>query len=62
MVRLSKTALPDTLVADARDLREQAALLPPGRLREELLRKARQTETAAHASEWMNSSGLLRPE
>jgi hypothetical protein len=40
-------------------MREQANLLPPGRIRDELLRKARQAEAAAQADEWANSSGAV---
>jgi hypothetical protein len=38
--------------------REVAVLLPPGAEQDELLRKARQAETAAHLNEWANSPGL----
>jgi hypothetical protein len=33
MMQSSKIASPETLAADAKSMREQAALLPPGRLR-----------------------------
>jgi hypothetical protein len=36
--------------------------LPPCIRRDELIRKARQTETAAHMSEWLRSSGLQPPK
>jgi hypothetical protein len=42
-------------------LREQAKLLPPGRLREQVLRKARQVHVAAHINEWLTSPGLRAP-
>ena len=50
------------LSAEAKCLREQAELLPPGRLREEVLRKARQAETGSHLTEWLRSPGLRVPE
>jgi hypothetical protein len=48
-IRLSK---------EAKRLREEAKLLPPGTVREALLRKARQAETGSHMSEWLRSPGL----
>jgi hypothetical protein len=36
-------------------------LLPPGALREQVLRKARQCETGSHMSEWLRSPGLQPP-
>ena len=50
------------LAQEAERLREQARKLKPGTERERLLRKARQTETAAHISEWINSPGLQPPK
>ena len=44
-----------------KDLRLAAKSLAPGRQRDELLRKARQNEAAAHMTEWLNSSGLKPP-
>jgi hypothetical protein len=50
------------LAEEAKRLREKASLLPPGALREELLRKARQAETGSHMTEWLTSPGLRPPE
>ena len=50
------------LSAEAARLREEAKELPHGIKREELLRKARQTETASHMSEWLTSPGLQPPK
>jgi hypothetical protein len=58
-VRQTKS-LEERLVDEATRLREQAELLPAGQLREEVLRKARQAETGAHMTEWLNSPGLQR--
>jgi hypothetical protein len=52
-IRLSK---------EAKRLREEAKLLPPGTVREALLRKARQAETGSHMSEWLRSPGLEPPK
>lgn len=50
------------LVAEAKRLREQAGSLAPGAVREALLRRARQTETASHMNAWLNSPGLEPPK
>jgi hypothetical protein len=50
------------LSEEAKRLRDEARLLPPGALREELIRKARHAETASHMSEWLTSPGLRPPE
>lgn len=50
------------LAEEARRLREQARLLPPGAIREELMRKARQAETGSHMTEWLTSPELRPPE
>ena len=50
------------LQSDALRLREQAHSMPPGEAREELLRKARQIEIAAHIDDWISSPGLRPPE
>jgi hypothetical protein len=42
--------------------REKAEQLPPGEERADLLKKARQADTAAHIDEWINSSGLQPPK
>jgi len=47
-------------VADA--AREAARGLPLGRDRDALLKKARQTEIAAHINEWLSSPGLQSPK
>jgi len=53
-----ESSLEERLANQARQLRERAETLPRGAEREELLRKARQTETASHMSEWLSSPGL----
>jgi hypothetical protein len=50
------------LAEESKRLREEAKLLPPGPVREELLRRARQAETGSHMSEWLRSPGLRPPE
>ena len=66
IVRRNRTKQTDNLenrcAEEAKRLHEQAALLPPGRLRDDVLRKARQAETASHMSEWLRSPGLQTPK
>ncbi|MBR1120298.1 hypothetical protein JQ628_02135 [Bradyrhizobium lablabi] len=61
--RIRQTDILETRLAEeARRLREQARLLPPGLQREGLLRKARQADVGAHISEWLRSPGLKSPQ
>ncbi|WP_347339178.1 hypothetical protein [Bradyrhizobium paxllaeri] len=55
------TTLEERLAKEAKQLREEAGLLPPGPVRDGLLRRARQDETASHMTEWLNSRGLQPP-
>jgi len=59
-LRLS-ASFQDRLAEFAKDARERAAKLLPGVERDDLLRKARQAEEAAHLDDWANSSGLQPP-
>jgi hypothetical protein len=58
---IQSTSLEVRLSQEAKRLREEALQLPPGVAREELIRKARQAETASHMSEWLASPGLQPP-
>jgi hypothetical protein len=53
--------LQDRIAEWAKEIRAQAAGLPPGRERDELLKKVRQAETAMHLDDWANSPGLQPP-
>jgi hypothetical protein len=55
-------SLEERLAEEAKRLREEAKLLPPGAVGEALLRKARQAETGSHMSEWLSSPGLQPPK
>ncbi len=55
-------SLKDRLASFAKDARKKASLLPPGPEKEQMLRKARQADTAAHLDDWVNSSGLQPPK
>jgi hypothetical protein len=54
--------LQDRIVEWAKEIRAQAAQLPPGPERDELLKKIRQAETAMHLDDWANSPGLQPPK
>jgi hypothetical protein len=61
--RTAQTATFDERMASvAQRLEEQARTMAPGRDRDILLRKARQTKTAAHINEWLSSPGLMPPK
>ena len=53
-------SLEERLADEATRLREEANLLPPGAIREALIRKARQAETGSHMSEWLRSPNYSR--
>jgi len=53
--------LEERLADDTEQLREQAKLLPPGDTLDQVLKRIRQNETAAHMTEWLNSPGLKAP-
>ena len=50
------------LSEEAKSLRAEAKLLPPGAQWEEMIRKARRAEIASHMNEWLTSPGLRPPE
>ena len=60
--RFKEITLQDRIVAWAKEVRAQAARLPPGPDRDELLKKVRQAETAMHLDDWANSPGLQPPK
>jgi len=55
-------SLKERLLEEAKNLRDQAKLLPGGPVRDAALRKARQVEAAAHMDDWLNSPGLHPPK
>ena len=54
--------LDQRLAAHAARLRDAAKGTPPGVKRDDLIRRARQAETAAHAQDWISSAGLQAPK
>jgi hypothetical protein len=59
--RLTKPTLIDRLMLEANRLKDEAHKLPYGPLRDAMIRKAAQTETAAHIDQWLSSPGLQAP-
>jgi hypothetical protein len=51
----------DRLAEFAKKARESAELLPAGAEKDDLLKKARQADTALHLDDWANSRGLQSP-
>jgi hypothetical protein len=41
--------------------KHEAAKLPPGKLKDQLLREARQLQTASQINQWLSSPGLQPP-
>lgn len=60
MARQTKS-FADKLAEEARRLREEARTAQHPQDRDQLLRKARQAETAAQINEWVSSPGLQPP-
>jgi hypothetical protein len=54
-------SLEERLADEAKLLREEAKLLPPGAVRDATIRAARQAATGSHMSEWLRSPGLRPP-
>ena len=61
--RRTKQIIPlkDRLAAFAKEMVEQASLLPPGAEKDDLLRRARRADTASHLDDWANSGELQAP-
>ena len=57
-----KYSLEQRLAEEADRLRKAARDSQPGVERERLIRKAQQTETAAHMFDWLRSPGLQSPK
>jgi hypothetical protein len=61
--RIKQTETFDKRLAEqAQRLKDQAARMPFGKDRDDLLRRARQAETASHVNEWLSSTGLASPK
>jgi hypothetical protein len=61
--RFNEQALLDQRLEEhAKRLRDEARGTPPGVKRDDLIRRARQAETAAHVQDWLMSPGLRPPE
>ena len=62
MQKKEQATLQDRVIEWAKEVRDQAAALPPGPDRDMLLKKVRQAETALHLEDWANSPGLQPPK
>lgn len=60
--RRRSESIQQRLAAFALETRDKASVLPPGLEQQNLLRKARQAETAVYMDEWLNSPGLQSPK
>jgi hypothetical protein len=60
--RKNATSTTERLVESAQRARIEAASLPSGPERRDLLRKAREAEIAAHLNDWLTSPGLRPPK
>jgi hypothetical protein len=56
-----KITLEEKWHEQAESYKQAAAKLPHGRERDELLRLARQLDTASHINDWLSSPGLSSP-
>jgi hypothetical protein len=63
MLRQRRQVMPfdKRLAAEATRLREKAQSMPFGIERDDVLRKAREADTAAHINQWLTSPGLASP-
>lgn len=57
-----ETPLQSRFAIFAQEMREKAARSEPGPERDNLLRRARQADTASHLDDWANSPGLQPPK
>ena len=57
-----KHSIEDRLAAEMKRFEQQAALIPNGPPKDQLLRKIRQLDTKSHLKEWLSSPGLQPPK
>lgn len=55
-------SLEERMAEQAAKLRDQAAQLPAGKARDDLLKRAKVAETGGQINDWINSPGLQAPE
>ena len=59
---LRRMTFEERLAEQAKQCREMAASLPPGKEHDEMMRKARQADTALHVNQWVSSPALKPPD
>jgi uncharacterized membrane-anchored protein len=57
-----KASLKERLEREAHAIREAAKTMRPGEERDNMIKKARQIETAIHMEDWLKSPGLQPPK
>jgi hypothetical protein len=57
-----KVSFEERLANEAERLRELAKMVRPGVERDDLIRRARQAETASNINAWLSSPGLASPK
>jgi hypothetical protein len=62
MRRQQTEPLQDRIASFARGVREKASQLPPGKEKDDLLRRARLADMASHLDDRANSPGLQPPK
>jgi hypothetical protein len=55
------SSLEERLAEEAKQLREQAMMFPPGPVRDAVERRARQADAAVRVNEWLMSPGQQPP-
>jgi hypothetical protein len=60
--RMSLPSLEMRVSSRAKELEDRAWQMPPGPVRDQLLRRARQMNVASHVNEWLSSRGLHPPK
>jgi leucyl aminopeptidase len=52
------SSLQDRIASFARNVREKTSQLPPGKEKDDMLRRARLADMASHPDDWANSPSL----
>jgi hypothetical protein len=61
IMKINKKTVEQNWHEQSEAAKQEAAKLPHGKLKSELLREARQLETASQISQWLSSPGLQPP-
>jgi hypothetical protein len=61
IMKINKKTVEQKWHEQSETAKQEAAKLPHGKLKSELLREARQLETASQLNQWLSSPGLQPP-